>query len=78
MPDLSAYFARVDAHLDTLDDAGKARFLERLSDQWSERYADFQHRIARGAPTSGVTSFDYIETIAGLDQRAGRRAREAA
>lgn len=74
MPDLEGYFARVDAHLATLSAPARAQFLERLTEQWSDRYAAFQQRVARGAPVGGATAFDYVETIAGLDQRAARAA----
>lgn len=75
MPDLEAYFARVDAHLATLPGpSDRVRFIEHLTDQWMHRYAAFQQRVARGAPVGGATAFDYVETIAGLDQRAARAA----
>lgn len=79
MPDLEGFFARVDAHLAELPAHERSHFLHRLTCQWQDRYQNFQQRIAVGAPVSaGVTAFDYIATIAGLDQRAGRLPREAA
>lgn len=73
MPDLKAFFARVDAHLATLDPEGRAAFLDRLTEQWIDRYADFQARVHRGAPTpAGTDAYDFLQTISGLDQRAGK------
>lgn len=67
---IEAYLARVDAELARRDPEGRAEFLDRLTEQWIARYADFQARVGRGAPTpAGATAFDYVETIAGLDQR---------
>jgi hypothetical protein len=73
VPDITAYLARVDAQLATLDPEARDAFIDRLTEQWMARYAEFQRRVHRGAPTpAGTTSFDYIDTIAGLDQRAAR------
>jgi hypothetical protein len=73
VPDITAYLARVDAHAATLDPAARDAFIEGLTEQWMERYRAFQARVDRGARTpAGTTSFDYVETIAGLDQRAAR------
>lgn len=69
---IETYFERVDAHLATLAPADCADFLDRLIEQWTERYADFQRRVDGGGPVTGTTAFDYVETLAGLDQRAAR------
>lgn len=64
------YLARVDRQLATLSAGGQREFLENLIDQWTGRYQDWQARVDRGAPTpAGATSFDYIETLAALEQR---------
>ena len=70
-PDLNAYFARVDAELTKMTAAEGRAFLERLSNQWEHRYGEFQRRVDMGKdPPSGVTAFDYVETIAWLDARS--------
>jgi hypothetical protein len=72
------YLARVDRHLETLSGGGQREFLESLIDQWTERYRDWQARVDRGAPTpAGTTAFDYINTLAGLDQRQSTATAEA-
>lgn len=72
------FFARVDARLAELSPAEAGDFLDRLIEQWDERYADFQRRVARGAPPRGtMDAFDYTATIAGLDQRRSTATAEA-
>lgn len=78
IPNLEAYFARVDAHLAEIGPAEGRAFIEQLTEQWIKRYRDFQQRGHRRAPTRGsATAFDFINTLAGLDQRASNATRDA-
>jgi hypothetical protein len=70
---VETFFARIDARLAQLDPQGRSDFLANLTEQWLERYRDFQFRIDRGAPTrSSMTAWDYVETISGIEQRAAQ------
>lgn len=69
MPDLEAYFARLDTHLAQLDPDNRAWFLEKLSAQWCDRYVEWQRRVAQGHPVT-ANATDFLNTIAELDRRA--------
>jgi hypothetical protein len=69
-PDLTAYFAKVDVMLADKTPAERQRMLVDEIKRWQHRYGEFCAKVDNGLPTSpGVTAFDFIDTIAGLDQR---------
>lgn len=69
---ITHYFTRVDAYVGELPEPQRGPWLAAQRDTWETRYAEFQRRIDSGeCQKPGVSAFDYIETIAGLDRRLG-------
>lgn len=74
-PDIVAYFEKVDARLATVSAPTAREMIVSEIRRWERRYAEFCSRVDNCLPVpAGVTAFDYVETIAGLDQRAARLA----
>jgi hypothetical protein len=65
------YLARVAAEASKLSPEAAREYLDRLGDQWGERYGKFRRRVADGQPTkAGDHACDFLETIAGIDALA--------
>lgn len=78
-PHVARYFARLDARLATLTANGHGPFLRAELAKWQYRYATFRRKVEHGLPTdSGVTAWDYMEMLGGLDRRLGKLAEVAA
>lgn len=71
------YFAVLDAGLAERYPvlAARKKFLTGRRDHWIAQYEKFQGDVDAGRPTPvSVTAWDYINIIAGLDQRIARIA----
>ena len=77
------FLARLDEHLPTLaDDAARRAFLDRQLEGWECRYARFIATEGASEPAADSAdppqAADFLLTIAGLAQRQGAYARDAA
>lgn len=69
---ITRYFTRVDAYVADLPEYQRGMWLKVQRDNLEHRYLEFQNRIASGqCQKPGMTAWDYVEMIAGLDKRLG-------
>jgi hypothetical protein len=70
------WLLRLADHLSTLEPAERVPFLLRQKEAWLRRYEAFAERVDSGRdPEFGEDAFDYLLTLAALDQRIAQERR---
>lgn len=70
---VTSYFIKLDARLRAMPEAQRPISLRLEIQTWERRYQEYQAKIDAGIPVVGVDAYDYVQTIAGLDQRIAQQ-----